>query len=349
MAASSVFTVWDSCEEARDKVSFISDYENNIDINNIISNNLFKKLIKEKIFYIEELPLSELLCRIRAIAFYSPAVAHSLLVHSTAWLAAGKNLEGILALSITEPHGGTDIKSSLKTWAEEGDKTRITGEKIFTTNAPYASYFIVLANSPHGPTLYAVPKSSSIKYTVLDLIGLRGTGASHVIFNNAEAFRISEYGAGIKNALKGITLGRLGYSAIALGIADRALSIIAAAAFSKEIFGRRLSEYQGIRWRVSEIYSKLVMIESLIYKIINESNNLFIDPLKASIAKNEGTRLAQEASWQASQILGGRGLERWTATDRMMRDARALDIGEGAREVLLDFIGTKALKKYHNK
>ncbi len=338
------------CDEYR-KIAhrLLSETATDIDKKNLIPATLLNDLRNEGFFSPGKSDLADLLCRIRSLAFYSPGVAHSVLVNASAWLAAGRpEEEGIYALSVTEPGGGTDIRSSLKTSAHE-DKSGvfITGEKIFTSNAPYADYFIVLALGSGGPTLYMVPRSENVTYDLLEVSGLRGTGASIVRYRNARGKRIGIPGKGLKESLSGINLGRLGYAAIALGIADSALSIIVKTGTSKTIFGKQLIDYQGIKWRIASIYSRITLLETLVSDQAEKSkDNWIIDPTKASIAKNEGAKLAQDAAWAASQILGGRGLELWSLTERMQRDARALDIGEGAREVLLDFIASKAVKAY---
>ncbi len=342
--------LWNSCAEYREKAHLIlADVANKIDTDNLIPKETLDLLINEGFYSLNAGALDDLICRVRALSYYSPGVAHSLLVSASAWLATEmQEYSGIFALSVTEPRGGTDIRSSLETTAvEEENRILIRGRKIFTSNAPYADYFIVLALSSSGPTLYIVPRSEAVKYEILNITGLRGTGASIVYYNDAEAIASGTPGRGLKEALQGINLGRLGYGAIALGIADAALSLVVSTGSSKIIFDRPLIDYQGIKWRIASIYSKITMLESLIADVVsNAGESWVINPTKAAIVKNEGAKLAQDAAWLAVQILGGRGLEVGNKAERMQRDARALDIGEGAREVLYDFIASKAIKFY---
>ena len=322
-----------------------------IDRDNIIPATVLSELINTGFFNLNNDSLEEFLCRIRVTARVSPAAAHSLLVHASSWLAAGKpRLDNgeILALSVTEPGGGTDLKSSLKSIVtRKADKIILQGTKIFTSNAPYATSFIVLALGPSGPTLYKASRDETVKIKLLDLTGLRGTGASIVEYNNTHVTPIGTPGKGVKEALKGINLGRLGYGAIALGIIDKSLDIIINTSKNKIIFGNQLITYQGIKWRISKIFINLILIESIINKIIQDSSGTWtIDPEKAAITKVYSAKAAQHAAWTASQILGGRGLARWSLTDRLQRDARALDIGEGAREILLDYIASQAIKRF---
>ncbi|MCE4627860.1 MAG: acyl-CoA/acyl-ACP dehydrogenase [Desulfurococcales archaeon] len=336
-------------DEVLGLISVLRETAEIIDKDNLIPEHVVRTMREEGVFDLRNESLGSFLCKIRAIASVSPAVAHTLLVHASAWLSANMpDLEDgqILALSVTEPGGGTDIKSSLKSTVESVDgELKLSGTKIFTSNAPYADAFVVLAHGPAGPTLYLVPKSSSVEYELLDITGLRGTGASIVRYKSAPARRVGMPGKGVREALRGINLGRLGYGAIALGIIDASLDIIVSTGREKVIFGRELLTYQGIKWTIADLHSRMRAIEALIESVVRGAENTWsIDPEIAAIVKVLGARAAQDAAWAATQILGGRGLARWSITDRLQRDARALDIGEGAREVLLDYISSVAIK-----
>ncbi len=341
---------WPECGEVGSIArSLLEGYEYEIDRSNVIPQDLLSKLVEAGFYSFEGRSLSWLACTVRSLAYRSAAVAHSVLVSASAWVAAGGSIEGILALSITEPGGGSDVKANLETRARRAgpDTFLVRGTKVFTSNAPYANAFVVLARDEAGPTLYLVRKSDRIDYELLDLTGLRGTGAATIHYKDAEAERIGSPGRGLKEALGGINIGRLGYAAIALGIADRALEEAVRRAMEKQVFGKPLIEYQGLRWRIAEIYSKIRSLASLLETVTSSTGSSWIvDPVLASVAKLEGAQLARDAAWLYTQIMGGRGLERWSLGDRLQRDARALDIGEGAREVLLDYLASKAVRIY---
>ena len=343
--------VWGLCEDARAQASSIlsrADAER-IDKSNIIPREILEAMKGAGLFRVDEISPGELFCRVRALAYMSPAVAHTLLVHASAWLAAGRPSIGsreIYALSVTEPGGGSDVKSNLRTEARlSGSSCILNGEKIFTSNSPYASTFIVLAAGASGPTLYAVRRGEWIEYELLELSGLRGTGAARVLYRNAPAERTGTPGRGLLEALRGINLGRAGYAAIALGIIDRSMEIIIETGSRKVVFGRELLSYQGIRWRIAELYISKSLLESILEDIASRAGGSWIiDPAKAAVAKTYGAQAAQAAAWYASQILGGRGLTMWSETERMQRDARTLDIGEGSREVILEYLSKTAIK-----
>ncbi len=325
--------------------SIAEKYWSSVDRENLVPGEALSALRSIGAFSPGETGYYEILCAVRGAARFSPGIAHVILVNASAWLAAGGLASGLLAFSITEPGGGTDVLANLRTVAERrGESYFVSGEKVFTSNAPYADEFIVLALEEGEPRLFSVPRSDRVEYSLLEVTGLRGSGASRVVYRDAPATPVGERGEGLRRALQGINLGRLGYAFMALGIADRALQIMVDAASSKTIFGRKLIEYQGVRWRIAEIESARRALEALAARAAAGLEKGRLDPLDAAIAKNLGASLAQSAAWHASQILGGRGLALGSETERMMRDARVLDIGEGAREVLLDFIASRAIK-----
>lgn len=315
-----------------------------IDRANAIPENVIDGLKRLGAFSVDSLGC--LIQLVRRASKWSRGVAHVLLVHGTAYLLVGG--EGIIAVSFTEPGGGTDMRRNLRTRAEAaGGVYRVYGEKVFTSNALYADRFLVLALDDNGaPALFECPRGEGVRVEPLDLSGFRGSGVGRVFYEGAECRRVTEKGVdGVRVALRSINVGRLGYAAIALGIADRALELVVDVGSRKVVLGKPLIEYQGLRWRIAEVKTLLDALEALLDKALAEAEDpLSVDPLVAAEAKVLGASLAQKAAWMTVQIMGGRGLEMWGEAERMERDARVLDIGEGAREVLLDFIASRAVR-----
>ncbi|MEB3851850.1 MAG: acyl-CoA/acyl-ACP dehydrogenase [Desulfurococcales archaeon] len=318
-----------------------------IDRLNAVPDGFLARLESEGAFTLSS--VGGLLEAVRLASRSSPAVGHVILIHGMAWrLLEGRvGGRGVAAVSITEPGGGSDVLGNLETRAEPGDGGwRVSGVKVFTSNALYARYFLVLAAAPEGPTLYAVERGGRVRVEAMDLTTLRGAGVGRVEYLSAPAVRVGEPGRGLREALEGINLGRLGYAAIALGIAEGALSAALERMRTHRVFGRPLGEYQGVRWMVAETAAEASALAALVAHAARAAEGAGgrVDPLAAAEAKVLGARVAQRASWLATQLMGGRGLARWSLTERLSRDSRVLDIGEGAREVLLDFIGSRLLK-----
>ncbi len=318
-----------------------------IDRDNRVPGDFLGELVRAGAF--EAGSVSELYRLVRLASKWSPAVGHVILIDGMAKLVLGGRLAGreaIVAVSITEPGGGTDVLGNLKTRAEEeGGEARIYGRKIFTSNALYATHFLVLARGPEGPTLYLAEAGEGVRVEAMDLTALRGAGVGSVVYEGARAVRVGTPGKGLREALESINFGRAGYAAIGLGIVDRALEAAVSHASHHTIFGKRLLDYQGVRWMLAEIRSEALAVEALLERLAAGAEaSGRMDPEGAAAAKLLAARLAQRAAWTAVQLMGGRGLQRWSWTERLQRDARVLDIGEGAREVLLDFIASRLEK-----
>ncbi len=312
-----------------------------IDRLNRVPDSLLDALASEGAFDAASLGLGGLLEAVRLAARSSPGLAHVILVHGTSVIASGgvAGSRGIVAFSVTEPGGGSDVIANLKTSArEEGSSAVIDGVKVFTSNALYAGEFLVLANGPGGPTMYLVPRGRGVEVEPLELSGFRGSGVGRVVYSGARGERVGEPGRGLREALQGINVGRLGYAAIALGMAESMVEEAYRAASGKRVFGRGLLELQGPRWMLAEVYRRSLLLRGLVASAIAGARGWTVDPVLAAAAKVEAGSLAREAVWTGVQLQGGRGLALGGLGERLWRDSRVLDIGEGSREVLLDFL-----------
>ena len=318
-----------------------------IDKNNQVSPELLQSLKSAGAFNSLSMRLGDLLKAVRFASKWSPAVAH--IITTSAVVARRVREDGrVYSLCITEPGGGTDIKANLKTTADErpGGEAYITGEKVFASNAIYATHFLVLAQGPSGPTLYLAEAGRGVKVERQELFTFRGAGVSRVVFEGAPAVRVGTPGKGIREALEAVNYERLSYGAIGLGIKDGSFEEVGPRALSKKIFGVELGDYQGIRWSIADIEARARALEALLDSAAARADAQgYVDPYDAAVAKVLGAELSQRATWLAMQVMGGAGFSN-PRLERLARDARMLDIGAGAREVILDFIGEQAVKRY---
>ncbi|WP_062661951.1 acyl-CoA dehydrogenase family protein [Aeropyrum camini] len=178
-----------------------------IDRENRVPSSLLDKAAAEGLFDIESVEC--LLQAVRRASRYSRGFAHVLLVHGSCRLAAGG--EGrIYALGITEAGGGTDVRANITTRADElgNGSYRLEGMKYFTSNALYATHFVVLATAGGEPGLFLCERQPQIRVEPLDLSGFRGSGVGKVFFGGAVCERLTEPGVdGVRVALGYITSG----------------------------------------------------------------------------------------------------------------------------------------------
>lgn len=312
-----------------------------IDRMNRVPEDLLARMAAAGAFDAGSLGLGGLLEAVRLASRSSPGLAHVILVHGTSVLASGgaAGSRGIVAFSVTEPGGGSDVLANLRTSAREQDGGAVLdGVKVFTSNALYASEFLVLAMGPQGPTMYLAPRGGGVRVEPLELSGFRGSGVGRVEYRGAEAVRVGEPGRGLREALQGINVGRLGYAAIALGIAESMVEEAFRAASGKRVFGRGLLELQGPRWMLADVYRRSLLLWGLVSQAVRSAEGWRVDPMLAAAAKVEAGSLARDAVWVGVQLQGGRGLALGSLGERLWRDSRVLDIGEGSREVLMDFL-----------
>ncbi|MFP3293619.1 MAG: acyl-CoA dehydrogenase [Nitrososphaeria archaeon] len=317
-----------------------------VDSRNALSEDLLRGLEGAGAFRALSLGVEGIYGLVRMASRWSPAVAH--VIATSASVARGVGVEGgIYALCVTEPGGGSDIRGNLRTVAEEvGGEARVTGEKAFASNGIYATHFLVLANGPQGPTLYMVGRGSGVRAEPLDLYTFRGSGVSRVVFEGARGRRVGEPGRGIREALEAINYERLGYGYIGLGIMEGLMEEVGPR-LSRRIFGTELGDYQGVRWMLAELEVRARLLESLAGAAASRAaREGRVDPLDAAVAKIAGAELAQRAAWIAVQLMGGSGFSRGTRVDRLARDSRMLDVGAGAREVIYDYLGERAVRRY---
>ncbi len=318
-----------------------------IDRGNQVSPELLEGLRMAGGFSTLSISLGQLLRVVRFASKWSPAVAH--VIMTSAVVARRVKQDGrIYSLCITEPGGGTDIRANLRTTAEEqaGGEAYIVGEKVYASNGIYATHFLVLAQGPSGPTLYLVEAGKGVKAERQELSTFRGAGVARVVFEGAPATRVGTPGKGIREALETVNFERLSYGAIGLGIKEGSFEEVGPRALSKKIFGVELGDYQGIRWAFADVEARSRALEALVDAAAAKAESQGLaDPYDAAVAKVLGAEVSQRATWLAMQVMGGAGFSN-PRLERLARDARMLDIGAGAREVVLDFIGEQAVKRY---
>ncbi|MCE4609483.1 MAG: acyl-CoA dehydrogenase family protein [Desulfurococcales archaeon] len=250
---------------------------------------------------------------------------------------------GIGAFALTEPCCGSDA-ASLGTRAEhEGDEFVISGEKIFITNAPYADFFIVAARTGkkedrhRGISLFVVDKTDCIEISKLEMMGYRGSGTSLVRFNDCRVPStnlLGELNTGFKKVMMTLNEGRITTSATGLGIMQAALEEALEYAKQRESMGKPLIDHQMVQYMLSEISRLLETSRLLVYEAARKADSRSPDlPLYSSLAKLHTATSGVEAVRLAMQVLGGLGYSKESRVERLYRDIKMIEIGDGTNEV----------------
>ena len=275
-------------------------------------------------------------------------------------LAAGEVLGGF---GLTEPGAGSDASGTRTRALRESGGYRLTGSKIFITNAGVGEVFVVTAvtdssEGPHGITSFIVckptmqperaralgighcedlPFSEGIRAGEKeDKMGWRASDTRELHLDDAfvsEDQRLGVEGQGFVNFMKTLDAGRIGIAALSLGLAEGAFETAVRYANRREQFGRRVWDFQQVQFRLSDIATEIEAGKHLTYHAAWLKDRGAPYAKEAAMAKLFCSELAMKATLDAIQVMGGAGYTSDYPVERMMRDAKICEIGEGTNEI----------------
>lgn len=264
----------------------------------------------------------------------------------------------IAAFAITEPEAGSDVASLQTSAVRRGEQFVLNGTKRFISNAGIADFYVVFAVSEPEK------KAKGLSAFVVDANtkGLAITEKTKLLSPHpigvlqftdcivpASAL-IGAAGEGLKIALETLDLLRCSVGAAAVGFAQRALDEAIRYSQARRQFGRAISEFQGIQFKLAEMATELEAARLLVYQAAWAHDCGEADAkLKSSMAKFYATEAAQRIVDQALQIYGGNGLVAGSIMERLYRDVRALRIYEGTSEIQKIVIARELLKATGNR
>jgi alkylation response protein AidB-like acyl-CoA dehydrogenase len=258
------------------------------------------------------------------------------------WIPAAESGSVVAAFALTEPEAGSDPRAM--TLAAEPDGPgggyRLTGEKLWISNAPEADIYTVFARAPEGITAFAVPgESEGLSGEPRQMLSEHPIGSLtfdhvHVPADNV----LGEPGAGFKVAMRTLDLFRPSVGAFGIGMARRALDIAVEYTRARVTFGRPLSRHQAVAHRLADISARVSAARLLVHQAAAAHDAGVGDPALAASAKLVATEIAQEAVDAAVQFHGASGLERGHPLEHLYRDVRAPRIYEGASEIQREII-----------
>lgn len=254
-------------------------------------------------------------------------------------LAKGQHMG---AFVLTEPGAGTDVMAATTTAAKDGDFYVLNGTKTFISNGPLADTYLVFcwtdkAAGRKGMSSFIIPKGTpGLKPGEhFHKMGLRSSQTSEVVFKDCrvpKANLLGPEGAGLGNAMLGFDHGRVGISAQGVGILQAALD--ESIKYSKERvqMGSPIARHQAISWMIADMATDLQAARWLTYHAawLKDQGKPFSK--EASMAKVFAAEKAMHHTIKAVQIHGGYGYIKGAKVERLMRDAKILEIYEGSSE-----------------
>jgi alkylation response protein AidB-like acyl-CoA dehydrogenase len=276
-------------------------------------------------------------------------------------LASGRVLGGF---GLTEPAAGSDAAASQTTAVREGDSYRLNGSKIFITHAGVGEIFVVTAVTDRAAGTRGITSFIVTKETVdragaeragvghapelepftpgvrsgkkEDKMGWRASDTRELILEDAIVpadHRLGVEGEGFRNFMQTLDAGRIGIAALSLGLAQGALDTLVHVAGNGSAAGAALRGSQGARFSTADIATGIEAARHLVYHAATLKQNDQPYSSEASMAKLFASELAMRVTTRAVELLGAEGYTAAHPVERMMRDAKICEIGEGTSEV----------------
>jgi len=271
------------------------------------------------------------------------------------WLPAMQSGEALGAFALTEPHAGSDA-AAIRTRAERrGDSYRLTGTKIWISNAPEADRYLVFATvdpeaGPSGITAFLVEKGApGFRFGAHERkMGIRACPAAELVFEGCEVpviDRLGEEGEGYRIALSALAEGRISIAAACVGLARAGLDAAAGYLGERQAFGGPLSDQQALRFILAEMARDVAAARALTRVAAAAKDRG--DPLAevSSLAKWTASDVAMRVATDAVQLFGGTGYSRETGIERLMRDAKGAQIYEGTNQIHREIVAGEVLKR----
>jgi len=247
------------------------------------------------------------------------------------------------AFALSEPCCGTDAAAITTRAVKEGDEYVISGRKTWITNSPYADFFLVAARTGRpedrhrGVSLFVVDKSSCIEVSKLDMMGYRGSGTSEVLFKDCrvpESNMVGQLNGGFKIVMDALNEGRVVTAATALGLAEAAFEDALAYSRQRETMGVPIAEHQMVQYMLAEMKVRVEAMKLLIYEAARKVDAGDPDyPMWSSMAKLAAAQWGVDVARMAVQVEGGFGYSRESLVERIYRDIKMVEIGDGTNEV----------------
>ncbi len=267
-------------------------------------------------------------------------------------LVQGKKLG---AFGLTEPGAGSDAAGT-KTRAElQGDQWVINGSKHWITNAGVAGTLVMTARTAPGKGVDGIssfiveggtPGLNIAKKE--DKVGLRGSVTNPLFFEDMKVPKenlLGDEGQGFRQFMQTLDGGRISIGAMALGIAQAAFEAAVDYASQREQFGRPISAFQGVQFKLADMATELEAARHLIYSAARLKDRGEKVTRYSAMAKLYASEVSMRATNQAIQIFGGNGYSREYPVERYWRDAKLTEIGEGTSEIQRLVIAREVLKE----
>jgi short-chain 2-methylacyl-CoA dehydrogenase len=247
--------------------------------------------------------------------------------------------DSVGAYALSEAASGSDAFSLTTRATADGDSYRLTGRKMWITNAAEADVFLIFATIDptagyKGITCFLIERGTA-GFAIgkkEDKLGIRASSTCELIL---DAVRISpeqilgERGKGYKIAIETLNEGRIGIAAQMLGLAEGALGHALQHARERKQFGKRIGDFQGVQFELAEMATRVEAARLMVYNAarLRDARQPFVT--QAAMAKYFCSTIAEDVASKAIEVLGGVGFTKDYPVEKLYRDAKIGRIYEG--------------------
>ena len=249
------------------------------------------------------------------------------------------NGEMVIGLGMTEPNAGSAVTDLTTKAVQDGKGFRVSGSKVFTSNSPDADIFLIYVRYHEGingigsvimdTSMPGFSKGKSSKYT-------NGEEWCALYFDNVyiDEENVLLGPGGFKKQISGFNAERIGNSARSLALGEFAFNVAKEYALTREQFGKKICEFQGIQWKFSDMKIQIEAGRLLLYRAAINADRGFPSSKETSIAKAFCNKAGFEISNEAMQVMGGTGYSQESLVEYCFRKSRGWQIAGGSTEMM---------------
>ena len=249
------------------------------------------------------------------------------------------NGEMVIGLGMTEPNAGSAVTDLTTKAVQDGKGFRVSGSKVFTSNSPDADIFLIYVRYHEGingigsvimdTSMSGFSKGKSSKYT-------NGEEWCALYFDNVYVpeENVLLGPGGFKKQISGFNAERIGNSARSLALGEFAFNVAKDYALTREQFGKKICEFQGIQWKFSDMKIQIEAGRLLLYRAAINADRGFPSSKETSIAKAFCNKAGFEISNEAMQVMGGTGYSQESLVEYCFRKSRGWQIAGGSTEMM---------------
>ncbi len=248
----------------------------------------------------------------------------------------------LASFCLTEPDAGSDVSGMRTTAVRKGDTYVLNGSKCFITNGQYADWYTVYAKTDkeaghRGISAFMVPRDDTVTVDKKeDKMGQRASNTATITFNETEIpaqHLIGEENHGFKLAMMTLDRTRPGVAALATGIARAALEFATDYSKQRVQFGVPIAMHQGIQFMIADMATKVHLSRLAMWMSAVLLDSGARNTIESSHAKRFAADSAMEVTTDAVQVYGGYGFMKEYPVEKLMRDAKIMQLYEGTAQI----------------